>query len=137
MSHTTQRLIHWKDEYLIDVYRIDLQHRELFRLASLVMTLEGTSKAVLLEVFKGLVAYIALHFQEEEQLMQDAGYPGLAEHRLLHQTVLRQMEGLVDHAETLEDLQGKLRNVMHSWVTKHVKDADAEMGRFLKPRQPG
>ena len=132
MSIAASRIITWKDEYRIGIYRIDVQHRELFRLSNLIMELEGPSQAVLRSLILAFRDYMICHFAEEEQLMASAAFPGLAEHQVLHQTILRQMDGIGDHAGSLEGLQSKLRNVTHTWVVKHVKECDSQFGSFIE-----
>ncbi|MEO5338772.1 MAG: hemerythrin domain-containing protein [Magnetospirillum sp. WYHS-4] len=73
----------WRDEYRTGNGAIDAQHRELLKLANLLIDAadKGRSRAVLREAFKALFRYTEKHFEEEEAFWQSSGLPTLAEER--------------------------------------------------------
>ncbi len=124
--------VDWLAQYTIGVYRIDLEHEELFRLANLVLDLKGADKDTLMTIFKGLAKYCHYHFSNEEKLMADIGYPGLAEQRILHKSIIRQMDEVLKKSKDLADLQGRRQQFMRGWIVKHVLEVDLKIAEFVR-----
>lgn len=126
--------VDWTEQYKIGVYRIDLEHEELFRLANLVLDLRGADRDTLETIFLGLSKYCRYHFAGEEKLMADIGYPGLAEQRILHKTIIKQMDEVLGGARDMADLQGRLQQFMRGWIVKHVLEVDLRLAEFVKTK---
>ena len=122
----------WNENYRIGVYRIDLEHEELFRLANLVLDLKGADKDTLTTIFRGLYKYTKYHFSGEEVLMRDLRYPGLTEQKILHKAIIRQMEAILQRANDLTQLQSQLQTFMHGWIVKHVLEVDLRLAEHIK-----
>jgi diguanylate cyclase (GGDEF)-like protein/hemerythrin-like metal-binding protein len=80
----------WEEAYNSGNPLIDAQHQRLFRLASALMSVL-TEKRPLTEVslrLKTLLAHTAQHFHDEEALLREVHYPGLAAHANIHAALL-------------------------------------------------
>ena len=53
--------------------------------------LRGAGREKLSEVLDRLIEFTRMHFWSEEQLMEQSGFPGLAEHRAEHHRMLARM----------------------------------------------
>jgi hemerythrin-like metal-binding protein len=53
----------------------------------------GTEKMAMMKLFNDLAGYTKTHFRDEEKVMQDIGYPGLAEHKEQHAELNRRLAG--------------------------------------------
>jgi len=84
------------------------------------------------QLFKGVVYYTNYHFAEEEALMQKAAYPGLDEHRKLHNHF---KEGILAHIQSLQ--AGKQEDVslimdsLKKWLFNHIRKEDMELKKVL------
>ncbi len=67
---------HWREEYNINVRKMDNQHKEIFKKANKVYEAVNNKKPVLDDALKALVISIESHNAEEEALMKQQGYPG-------------------------------------------------------------
>lgn len=129
--------VDWLEQYKIGVYRIDLEHEELFRLANLILDLKGADKDTLTTIFQGLAKYCHYHFSGEEKLMTDIRYPGLTEQKILHKSIIKQMDEVVRKAKDLADLQARLQQFMRGWIVKHVLEVDLKLAEFIKAQGGG
>lgn len=106
---------------------IDEQHRALF---GMIVELDermsqGKFGQGALDALQGMKAYAATHFEDEEALMEASGWPGLAEHRILHGEFMRRTnmfsgEALIDSEWTALDM---LRFLLR-WLIDHIRVQD-------------
>ena len=78
--------VNWKEFYSVGDDTIDPQHRQILRLINeLYSAMAGEmEKKTIKNLVDQLVAYTQNHFEHEEKVMEEHGYPGLAEHKVLH-----------------------------------------------------
>ena len=76
----------WRKEYEIGVAAIDAEHRRLVGLANDFndALAEGDNSGAGGKMLTQLIAYAEEHFQHEEHLMRENGYPGLDKHQAQH-----------------------------------------------------
>lgn len=82
----------WEETYASGIALIDAQHKRLFSLASALMSTLAADRP-LPEVslrLETLLAHTAQHFHDEEALLREGQYPGLAEHAETHVALLNQ-----------------------------------------------
>ncbi len=77
------------------------------------------------------------HFERENQLMQEHGFPAFAVHSQAHQTALERLEQVVHEWEEnrkLEALHDYCFKVWPDWFLQHVQTMDFVTARFLQMR---
>jgi hemerythrin len=83
----------WDEKYAIGIALIDNQHKELFSLTNELFQAclgrEETLKGVFKETMGRMVEYVRFHFGAEQELLQRINYPGYAEHKKQHDTMIR------------------------------------------------
>lgn len=127
----------WKDEYNVNVGVMDTQHR---RMADLVNELHTAfrSKRTGKEIratLSELIAFTRLHFATEEELMLKYSYPGYPAHQAAHKLVLGQMNKLADYLEKNSAISFDTEaDESEDWVTKHLLERDAPLGKFLNEK---
>jgi hemerythrin len=127
-------LLSWSDQYLIGNATIDAEHKELFRLINDFHTgwNERRQPTEIAALLNRLVQYAQLHFQHEEAIMADAGYPRLAEHHAVHEqlfdTIFKLHQEQMEHDRHLE--QDTLKFV-RSWLVEHIVNRDYDFRDFL------
>jgi hemerythrin len=129
------RAVEWRDEYNLGNDVIDLQHRHIIAMVDAIAhASEGSGVEtvdVLLEYFERL---LRLHFETEEGLLQELGYPYLVTHAAEHARVAA---GIAYHVQRcretgLLDLK-ELLDFLTEYVNEHALGADREFGPFLHP----
>jgi hemerythrin len=96
---------------------------------------QGCGRERVCELLDQLIEFTRMHFWSEEQLMEEAGFPGLAEHRAEHHSLLAQMlesEHRVQYADGVQmrPLLCRLRDGYH----RHIESHDREYGPWLNER---
>lgn len=76
-------------------------------------------------------SYVDTHFETEEEYMAGIGYPGLAEHRLLHEKFAAQVRGYRSAIAAGEQvLNSELVKTMIRWVRDHLAAEDSKYAAF-------
>lgn len=130
-------VIEWKDVYETGIVALDKEHRglveEINRLYEAVRDKRG--EEILGDILNMLTAYTVDHFQHEEKLMAEYGFPGLEEHRTIHQELIERVQEMKSRAESgNEDLARELLKFLRVWVLEHIIDVDKQYGPFLESR---
>ncbi len=84
--------LHWRKSYESGEYTIDLEHKELFQLASELINSaikREEDPAAFDEAFQALLNHAAKHFAAEEQILAGLRYDDLDEHARLHQELVQ------------------------------------------------
>ena len=89
--------LHWKKSYESGEYTIDLEHKELFQLASELINAaikREEHPAAFEDAFQALLAHTAKHFAVEEQILAGLKYDDLDAHTRLHQELVHRAQVL-------------------------------------------
>ena len=136
-------MLAWDPSLAIDVPEIDDQHRSLFEQAAQfdAAVRSGVSSRELQDLFAFLSRYAQEHFEAEERLMREAGYPRLASHALEHAEFRRRLATLLPHWESEGDSSSLLMAVsgfLMRWLREHIASSDRAIGEYLRtrPTQP-
>lgn len=125
----------WSEEFNIGFAKVDIQHRELCHMVDqLEQAFSGTdSSKGLSDALKFIVEYTRHHFNEEEALMREIGYPEIDNHRKLHKDLIDQVTAILLQLKSGPPLQmADLLTFLISWVKNHIMDEDKKIGIFIK-----
>jgi len=130
----------WRDDYLVGVTQIDMEHQYLFGLINQFHDRyrSGGERKDVLAVLSSLVAYAEEHFQHEEALMARIGYPQLAPHHEQHEKLFCYIFELFQKLEK-GALSGEAEMLLflRKWLLEHILQTDMDIGRFLNRRPHG
>ena len=119
------------------VAKIDAQHKELIERINAV-TYAGTKAFTKEETQKTLDLldeYIIKHFNDEEALQKQSGYPKYEWHKSQHQLYVSEFRKLKQEFAAngySAQFTLQLSNSIIGWIVKHIKSVDVELGKFLK-----
>ncbi len=130
--------LEWTDDLILGIEELDRQHRVMFdHFNRLSLACHGAEKGVLLEQLDALERLLHLHFETEERLMAEHGYPALAaqrsEHERLAQT-LGEMGHVARSTGPSRMLGAQVAGSMVQWIVRHIRQHDHELARYLKQR---
>jgi diguanylate cyclase (GGDEF)-like protein/hemerythrin-like metal-binding protein/PAS domain S-box-containing protein len=115
----------------VGVVEIDEQHRELVRM---VNRLNGAIKnkegdAITMRLYDELLKYTAFHFATEHRLMEQSGYPDLAQHDLEHTHLVDEAV----HFKTRLTQGGDLLALqsIKDWLLNHIRYSDKPLANYL------
>lgn len=127
--------ITWQPDYDLGIADIDLQHRFFASLINrLAADLRQVNDAALrASLLQELSAYARFHFISEENLMARAGFPGLAEHRALHNRLIDELSA----RQTRLHLRAAPQDVddaitfLVQWFKGHTQHEDRQFAQHL------
>lgn len=132
-------LLAWDANYSIGVDTVDQQHRQLFEIINRFYDAwrSRAGRDALGRVFDELLEYTRYHFAEEERLMRETGYPGLAAHQRAHEELVTlvgrhraQLEAGIAGVET------QALEFLKTWLNIHVLEEDRDIGEHLLRQRP-
>ena len=127
-------LISWDNKYSVGVKTIDSQHTVLFDILNELHAAmsKGLAQNLTGPLLRKLVDYTNKHFSAEEAMLETAKYPKLAEHRIKHRDLIKQVN---DYSARLErgeiTVNIHLMNFLRDWLTNHIMKTDHEYGPWL------
>jgi hemerythrin-like metal-binding protein len=132
---TGKPYLKWKDVYSVGNKELDDQHQYMFALLNQLYTAlqDGDTEVPIEQLFDKARLYGKLHFETEERLMAACGYPGLVEHRAMHQSYC-------DRVEKMSQVSGpdapfELFIFLKDWWISHITELDAHYAPWLKKRR--
>jgi hemerythrin len=124
--------IAWKPYYSVGDDSLDTQHKVIIGLINELYAAVGANApdVDLKGIMDRLLRYTITHFQHEEQLMLECGFPGLQAHKLLHERLRQRTVDLRDNL-TLVTARDLLR-FLKDWWCEHVQEKDKEYAPYLQ-----
>lgn len=126
--------LRWDAKFLVGQSQIDREHLVLFELANGFYDafMLDHDRNRILELLDRLVEHVERHFDHEETLMRETGYPRLTEHRMQHRHLFHQLSELDrkfrDRAAnpTHADVQ-----FLRQWLSNHILHEDSALAAHL------
>lgn len=119
---------------------IDSQHARLFDLIEEMRAAKNNADPLVeyrmsCRVLSELLEYTRVHFSEEENLLQKAGYPDYEAHRQAHQNFTQLMQ---DVEEDMHQGTGVLTldffcDLLEKWLKEHILEMDRQYVSYLIP----
>jgi hemerythrin len=128
---TMERYIAWKSHYSVGDPALDADHQQILQLINkMYEALELSDAAVRLrEALDQLVRYTMTHFQREERVMQECGYPDFTDHKAVHDRMRRRTLGLRAHTSLMTNRD--LLVFLKDWWTGHIQEQDKQYAPYL------
>jgi hemerythrin-like metal-binding protein len=120
-------LMTWNNSYSVKVQKIDAQHHVLFDILNDLHAamMKGEAQRVTGLLLHKLADYTHVHFTAEEALMVAAKYSGLADHKIKHQELIKQVEDYVLKYDKGDiTLNVKLLEFLNNWLVNHIQKVD-------------
>ena len=130
-------LMTWNKNYSVGVQTLDGQHTGLFEILNDLHAamMKGQAQSLTGPLLRKLLEYTNTHFKAEEAMMAGTKYPGLADHKIKHRDLVKQVEDYVARYEKGEiTLNLHLLNFLRDWLTNHIQKVDKEYGPWLNER---
>jgi hemerythrin len=131
-------LMDWSDELSVAVPEIDDDHRKLLGIVNEFHEAHeaSRSKEEVLAALTKIADYACWHFDHEEEIMRQEGFPGLQSHRDRHAELLDALGGLIaDFEAGRADIDRATLDFLKSWVLVHLKTEDRDLGIWVRSRR--
>ncbi len=129
--------IEWTSELETGIDEVDEQHKALVAIYNKLDEAMRTGRGhkTMGEILVALVSYTAEHFEQEEQLMADDGYPELESHRSEHRQLLDKVNRFQKRlASGQERINKPVMKFLNFWLMNHIKASDCAYGLYAANR---
>ncbi len=129
----------WKDEYLIGIAEIDEQHKTLFLLAEKIkkdIKEDCENDKIISNSLIKIVQYTKQHFSTEERIMEELSYPGLANQKIEHRDLVKELKIILMKLKKGNKYSGiQLYNLVNQWLVNHILTEDIKIRDFVKTQR--
>lgn len=131
MSETSEKrpafVVEWRDGFKINVDQVDSEHKHLFTLV------KQLDLATVNETLDELLDYVVTHFSNEQQLMENSGYPGFSDHLKLHEAFSSTVADFLSAEDSWDDERiQQLRKFLNKWLIGHIMTHDLRFGNWYR-----
>lgn len=129
-------LIAWQENYNLNIPVLDAQHKYLTEIVNHIFEALslGEKKEDINNLFQKLTDGFTEHSKTEEDLLEKAGYTGLAEHKDIHKKYGKKLEDIKKTYNDLADPQitaEELTFLKEIWIW-HITESDRKFLSVLK-----
>jgi hemerythrin len=118
----------WKDQFSVNIQEMDQQHQKFFSLLNNVQLYsekQDRDPEFLNGLFRDLVAYVEVHFAEEEALLEINGFSGLEIQKKQHQYFRDQLAQFREqHFKGDAIVPQSVLVFLRDWFMNHVLEID-------------
>ena len=115
----------WNEKNNLNIPIIDEQHRGIVATINSFhhFAQKGQAREVIRPTLLILEQFTELHFETEEALMKESGYPRFEEHRLLHQELMKKTRSIARETTQMIDSDVVLQ-FLKQWWLGHINVED-------------
>ncbi len=128
-------MMEWTDKLSVGVPSIDAQHKKLVAMANELYDAmkAGHGKDVLNKTLDGLIGYTVTHFNYEEKLFAQTGYPATAPHKKEHEDLKKQVLEIQEKMKAGVSFSQSMQvmDFLKKWLTNHIMVVDKAYGPHL------
>ena len=124
--------LQWSQSLSVRVDGIDAQHKKLFEITNRLIDAFEAGSGDFLEVIGELVEYTTIHFHDEQMVMMNAKFPGLAAHTAEHDKFIAKVEDFLQaYSEGHKDAGRTMLVFLKDWLFAHTSGLDMEFAQYL------
>jgi hemerythrin-like metal-binding protein len=139
MGNDLPPIISWNSDWDIGHSEIDEHHHKLVEmiqwLFGAIITTQG--EAYVKDILKDLIDYTKYHFKREEEVFEEHGFDQLADHKVLHHDLIKQVQNVSEDiiAEgATEEISEEVYHFLKHWLADHIIKEDLKFKTFLENR---
>lgn len=116
--------------------QIDAEHKELIRAINNLITAcsAGNGRNELNRTMDFLEQYTKTHFQHEQTLQLQSGYPDYANHKKYHEGFIKVVDNLSARLKSEGAsimLVGEINRQLAGWLVNHIKNEDVKVAKHI------
>lgn len=130
-------LIEFSNELLTEVEEMDNQHEKLVEMLNHVYLLLKEGKKLEAEEFfyNEIVSYVETHLKDEENFMEEIGYPDLENHKKVHEIFREEIYKLAPYIKSGDDKAFKSAVALSwGWLYNHILKTDKKYALYAKEK---
>ncbi len=131
-------LIEWTDGMSVGVAAFDDDHKKLVAMLNELFDSmqSGAGKDKLGEILDGLIAYTVTHFDREEKMFAEHGFPGAEAHIKQHEDLKAQAVAAQEKFKSgaAATVSMEVLNFLKNWLVTHIQGSDMAYSAFFKQK---
>ena len=130
--------IDWDEKWSIGNELIDAHHKEFIKAANKFVFSSNEDCSNVSTVLAFLMEYVAVHFYEEEKLLEKCGYPDIKQHKLQHTVLKANSSRLATEYEmkgASVKLKANLKKLIADWLLNHIEIEDKKIGDYIQKKK--
>jgi hemerythrin len=128
-------LFEWEDKYSVGNRTMDSHHKKIFDILNIIhdATKAGRGEEIIEAELNELASYTKYHFNEEDKLMVQTGYPGLEAQRHAHKAFLDKIAEYQDEVAKGNGLfvVSNVAVTVKDWLKQHILTMDIQYENYL------
>jgi len=124
-------IIEWNVGFLIGIQEVDRYHQQMVQLLNEAYDEFREGAVVKQSVLDELIGHTEHIFDLEESFMLEISYPNYEEHKQEHELFASRIVEFKKLSRKNKDVSIELLWFLCNWVTHHLRETDAEFGRFV------
>jgi hemerythrin len=136
-QQTCDAFVVWKDEYSVGIETIDQDHKKLLSLINNLLAAQHcrTGPEFERQALDELMDYTQFHFEREEDLMREHGYPDYEGHKAQHDQMAIQAQLFRSrYEEKGHDEIPAVARYLKLWLIQHINGTDRKYVPFLREK---
>ena len=126
----------WSKDLALGIEAVDEQHRRIMGCINALddaLHQQGPSRNEgIVNVLTDVADCTESHFDCEEEMLENAGYPLLQEHATEHEAFINGMNLYIRRLLAGEDIAVELRDTLERWLVRHIKTDDANFIQHMQ-----
>ena len=124
----------WTEQFNIGINEIDQQHRKIVDYINQLddAQTKGLSRSEVAQVIMQLKDYTHSHFSFEENMMKEAKYEFLIDHRSTHARFIKRLTSYEYKLSLGHDVSKALSAMLVTWLLNHIQREDADYVESVK-----
>lgn len=123
------------EQFGTQIGQTDEEHKQIFNLVNELHANVGGDRAAVEQKLDSLIGVVAKHFQTEEELMKNHGFPGFDPHKAEHDALVSKCVELQEKFKAGEaDITAETTGFLKDWLYQHIPTTDKSYGPFLNEK---
>lgn len=130
-------LITWNETLSVGVGQFDREHMKMIDMINMLHAAmkEGKGKEILARILDDLSNYTRTHFETEEKVLKQNGYPDFENHKKQHDKLVLEVAKIVkNYHNDNKPLPAHIMQFLVDWLTTHITGEDKKYGPFLNSK---
>lgn len=127
----------WSDQFSVGVNELDEQHKELIKMINKLLDNQNAhvNSEVISDLLGNMRLYMENHFEYEDKLLKEYGYPNLEQHKEMHEEYGDEFRELIISVMNRNtDAPENMLINLSDWWTNHILHEDMKYRSFFKEK---
>jgi len=128
-------LFNWDDEFSVNVMTMDNHHKKIFDIINQMHEAmkSGAGEEAVAKIINELLTYTDYHFKEEEKLMEQCNYAGIASQKSSHAAFIDKLTEFKDAADQGRAIfvVSKVSKLGVDWLKDHILTMDKQYSDIM------